>query len=190
MAPEEVQTDGARCYSGDLGDLLSSPSPAGTHPVAAVLVTSSNAVAYMPSNEDCVLSSEDEDDNVSSGLQMPVNKVRHRAVAAVLPSLHTLDGGKLKAPLHLEHLFWCCTISGGVSGSEMIPLFDTLIDHGAHAVLNRESLVDELKLKRKKLPQPEEVEMAMPGKCELAQTTTLTEYVKIKLYCPISGWAA
>lgn len=100
------------------------------------------------------------------------------------------EGGKLKAPLHLNHLFWRCAIAGAASGSKLVPVFDALIDLGAHTVLIRESLVVELGLKRKKLPQPEEVEMAMPGKGEAAQTTTLTEYVKIKLYCPVSGWGA
>lgn len=53
--------------STDAGDNLSSPSPRGCHPVAAILTSAANAVAYMPSNESDVLLSDEDDDDVSTG---------------------------------------------------------------------------------------------------------------------------
>lgn len=144
----------------------------------------------MAPNNSNVLSSDSKDD-VSDGMaDVNANVCRRTHVAAVLSSHAGSNGAKLKAPLHVDHLFWRCAVAGASSETELIPVFDALIDHGAHAVLICESVVEELKLKRKKLSRPEEVEGAMTNPGEVGMTTTLTEYVKIKLYCPVSGWVA
>lgn len=143
----------------------------------------------MPANDSNVMSSDSEDE-VSDGMGDTVTTVRQSHIAAVFPSRAVSNGEKLKAPLHVEHLFWRCAVAGASSDKELVPVFETLIDHGAHAVLIRESVVNELNLKRRKLPCPEEVEGAMTNPGDSGKTTTLTEYVKLKLYCPVSGWAA
>lgn len=160
--------------------------PRGPHPVAAVLGSSSNTIAYMASNKQDVLSSEDDDD-VSIGAN---ESVRVHAVASVMPSIPCAVEEKLKAPLHYDHLFWRCAVRGAANADSLVPVFDALVDHGAHAVLIRDSLVEELDLKRRRLHRPEEVEGAMSNPGDVTQTTTLSEYVKLQLYCPVSGWGA
>lgn len=171
--------------------LRSSPSPTGPHPVAAVLGSSSNAVAYMPSNESNVLSSDSEDNNEVSFGDGDDKSVSRVLIAAVLPTvpLPTLER-ELKAPFHVEHLFWRCAVRSGSTDDVLVPVYDALIDDGAYAVLIRSSLVDELGLKRRKLPKPEEVEGAMSTPGDASQTTTLSEFVNLRLYCPVSGWSA
>lgn len=90
----------------------------------------------MPANESNVLSSsdEDEDDNVLLG-EVNNPPVRLRSIAAVVPSRASCVKTELKAPLHVDHLLWCCAVSGGGTDECLVPVYNALIDHGAYAVL-------------------------------------------------------
>lgn len=188
---EDVRTEGAAAYereaNGNSGENdrsnYLSPSPRGAHPVAVVMGMSENTVTYMPSNDNDVLSIEGEDSSWEETVcPMPV--------AATFPSTRIDEREELKAPLHIEHLFWCCAVADGDADGLLVPVYDAPIDHGAHMVLIWDSLVPEMNLKRRKLPKPKKVETAMTLPGESYTTTMLTEYVKLKLYDPVSGWAA
>lgn len=188
VSPSPVR--GQRSSSFEHIEPRSSPSPSAPHPVAAVLGSSSNAVAYMPSNEGNVLSSEDDEDEVSLNGD-DVNSVHRAFVAAVVPSRPpSAVDSELKAPFHVEHLFWRCAVRCGGTDDVLVPVYDALLDDGAYAVLIYSSLVDELGLKRRKLPKPELVEGAMSSPGDPTQSTTLSEFVNLRLYCPVSSWAA
>lgn len=182
---EHIETSGA----ANNRSRSSSPVQQAPHPVAAVIASSSNAVAYMAPNTSNVMSSDSSGDEVSFGSGDGGQVCAHH-VAAVLPSRPSSMSVGLKAPLHIDHLFWRCAVRGGSTDNELVPVFDALIDHGAHTVLIRSSLVDELGLKRRKLGRPEDVETAMSKPGDPSCTTTLTEFVKLRLYCPVSGWGA
>ena len=62
-----------------------------------------------------------------------------------------------------------------------------LIDHGSHAVLIREDLVDTLLLRRCLLHKPEIIELVMESNGKKAEIM-LQEYVKLKLYDPSNYW--
>jgi Aspartyl protease len=165
------------------------PSPSPTHPVAIVMGSSCFPVAYMPSNESNVLD-EDSESN-SSGM---VSNMLFALSAAVLESRDSHDSDQLKAvrpsalpPFHEPHLIWRCSMSGAKNSFPI--MFDALIDHGSHAVLVREDFVDSLALRRRKLPVPETVELAMRsgGQKVLVE---LTHWVKLKLHDPSNHWTA
>ena len=80
---------------------------------------------------------------------------------------------------------WCCSTSGAASSFPVT--FDALIDNGSHTVLIREELVNELALRRHKLPVPEVVEFAMEGAGKKV-IVQLYEWVKLKVYDPSSWW--
>lgn len=185
---EYARTEGAAAYESD-NRLSSSPTP--RHPVAVVLGMSENAVAYMPPNDEDVVSYGDDDSSSEdiAPIDAAPTTVRALPIAATLRAVDVAPE-EPKAPLRVDHLFWRCGTSGATTVGLFVPLFDALIDHGAHAVLIRDSLVSELNLKWQKLPRPEEVETAFPSPGEKKQTTTLTEYVKLKLYDPVSNWGA
>lgn len=153
--------------------------------MAAVLRTSENAVAYMLSNADNVLPPE------TSGNSPGFVPAQVRVfVAAVLPVPIAVQPvpKELKASFTGDHIFRRCAISGGGSPAPFVPIYDALIDHGAHMVLICDSLVTEMNLKHRKLPNPIEVETAMPPPGEPGNTTSLSEYVKLMLYDPVTGW--
>jgi len=50
-------------------------------------------------------------------------------------------------------------------------------------------LVDELGLKRRTLPEPMPVELAVPDK-KSKRTIELSEYVKLQLYDPVGNWTS
>lgn len=193
---QEVPSPQTRTRSSSPVDRITSkfstPSPSRPHPVASVIGSSSNAVAYMAPNESNVFSEEsvsDDSDRVSIGYTDEV-EVSRRFVASVASPTSKVVEREPKAPFHVDHLFWRCAVSSGGTGDVLVPVFDALIDDGAYAVLICSSLVDELGLKRRKLPRPEDVEGAMSTPGDVSQKTTLSEYVNLSLYCPFSGWAA
>lgn len=176
------------------------------HPVAAVLGHTAFPVAGMPSNENNVLSGseDDESDNesgnasVSALLPLPPcpGRVPHRIdlpsdvsshIAAVTPTdSQTAKYDSDEAPLRVRHLYWNCAAQGHSDAAAVE--IKALIDHGAHTVLIRESLADQLRLPRRRLRSPECVELAMNG----GQSTVfeLTEYVTLILFDPSSRYTA
>lgn len=112
----------------EFGSRMSSSPERPAHPVAAVLGTSENPVAYMASNKDDVLSSGEDTDSFDQSVN--ASKVRP-LVAAIVPKSRTEKVVKeLKAPLHVDHLYWRCAISGGSTDGTLVPVYDALIDHG------------------------------------------------------------
>lgn len=143
----------------------------------------------MPTNKDNVLDAKTsgDSDNIAP------TQVRAFSVAAVLPKSPAVIVSavkELKAPFTGDHLFWRCAVAGTDVTAPFVPVYDTLIDHGAHMVLICDSLVTEMNLKQRKLPDAIEVETAMPSPGELVVATSLSEYVKLTLYDPVTGWAA
>jgi hypothetical protein len=153
-----------------------------TAPVAAIMGSSSSAVAYMPSNDSNVLEGNDtdSDDTVSPLFTAPSIM---NCVAASVPMAQRDD----IAPISVPHFFWRCTVSGAL-GSFPITL-NALIDHGSHIVLISNDLIIELSLKRRKLVKPMPVELAMPDQ-NSKHTLELSEYVKLKLYDPVGNWTS
>src|SRR5882762_4244482 len=107
------------------------------------------------------------------------------SVAAVIdsvdaPSLRDPVTG-VSSPFSVPHLFWR---AAAASNSGLVE-FDCLVDNGSHLVLIRDTLVDELALKRRKLHIPFETELAM-REGEKKVVVRLYEYVKLRL-CDASG---
>ncbi|KIM87980.1 hypothetical protein PILCRDRAFT_3692 [Piloderma croceum F 1598] len=153
-----------------------------TAPVAAIMGSSSSAIAYMPSNDNNVLEGDDadSDDTVSPLFTTPPVT---NYVAASVPMARQDD----IAPISVPHFFWRCAVSGAPGSFPMI--LNALIDHGSHIVLISNDLVIELLLKRRKLVKPMPVELAMPDQNSI-RTLELSEYVKLKLYDPVGNWTS
>jgi hypothetical protein len=147
------------------------------HPVAAVLGSSQQPVAYMPTNASSVLEANDNDLSMSSTSVSNFNV----ATAITCSILSTTAPKADTVPFCVPHLFWRCSISGA---SESFPLtFNALIDNGSHTVLIHEELVNTLCLHHCLLPELENVELVMQtGKKKII--VKLTEYVKLQLYDP------
>ena len=86
-------------------------------------------------------------------------------------------------PLFSELLEWQCRVDGS-SVSEPI-VVTTLIDGGAHSVLVGEEPVARLGLKRRRLPSPHRVKLAM-GEDEI----NLSEWVKLRVVSNDQQWTA
>ncbi|KIM73216.1 hypothetical protein PILCRDRAFT_15406 [Piloderma croceum F 1598] len=116
-----------------------------TAPIAAIMGSSSSAVAYMPSNTFNVLEDDtsDSDDTVSL---LPTASAPNYVAASMLKACDDT------APISVPHFFWRCTV-GGAKNSFPITI-SALLDHGSHIVLISSDLVDELGLKRCTLPEP------------------------------------
>lgn len=102
-------------------------------------------------------------------------------VAVVIPNYSSVLGDGSESddecvvPFQVLHLFWDCLIdSPGVVAPEKVR---TLINSGSHTVIIDNRLVERLALRRRKLPEPLEISLAMGGK---ETTTTLNEWVKLK----------
>jgi hypothetical protein len=152
-----------------------------TQPVAVVMGVSANPVAYMPSNMSNVI----EGDSVYSDTSVSLPPVA--AVIQPWPSPTLTASVSEVAPLTVPHLFWQCCTSGPAN---CLPLtIYALIDHGSHTVLINESFASSLGLKRRKLHEPMNVEMAMPeeGKKRVVQ---LKEWVKLSLYDVSGQWTS
>lgn len=179
-----------------------STSPPQGHPVCAIMGRSDEPTAYMPSNEDDVLSEDSAPGNADIERDLH-ERVHGRARTVVSDPVSPLvasverawssvqreDAG-LTAPFFGSHLFWkCCVVGANVNEQGATPfVLRALIDHGSHAVLIQEDLVNTLGLRRRKLPKPETVSMAMGDGLE--RSYTLTEWTKIQLYDPTSGWSS
>jgi hypothetical protein len=99
--------------------------------------------------------------------------------AAVPVAIDSVD--KVTAPLSVPHLFWRAT-AAAASLTDCEPIkFDCLIDNGSHLVLIRNALAEDLSLRRHKLPEPIETEVAM-REGEKKVVLKLYEYVKLRLY--------
>ena len=140
-----------------------------TAPIAAIMGSSSSAVAYMPSNTFNVLEDDtgDSDDTVSL---LPTASAPNCVAASMLKACDDT------APISIPHFFWRCTV-GGAKNSFPITI-SALLDHGSHIVLISSDLDDELGLKRRTLPEPMPVELAVPDK-KSKRTIELSEYVKL-----------
>jgi hypothetical protein len=154
-------------------------TPVSAQPIAVVMGTSSNPVAYMPSNTSNVI----EGDSVDSE-----NSVSRLVATVIHPTPSTLKASvSVTAPLTVPHLFWKCSVSGSTNSFPVT--INALIDDGSHTVLISESLTKSLGLKRRKLHEPMYVEMAMPedgSKC----VVQLNEWVKLSLYDVSGLWTS
>ena len=129
------------------------PGPSSANPVAVVLGQSVNPVAYIPSNDSNVIGDgSDSDSDVSTPIAVLAK------VSNPQPTPNAPDGGNT-APFHVPHLYWQC-VTDGKANSFPITI-NALLDHGSHAVFISEQLADSLGLRRRQLPSPETVEMAM-----------------------------
>jgi hypothetical protein len=147
--------------------------------VAAVMGSSMNPVAYMPTNASSIMEGV-SDDNKSVSAVTPV------AATVPAPSLREALSDQL-APLLVPHLFWRCSTSGAPN---TLPVtIEVLIDPGSHLVLINETFAELLALKRRKLLEPLPIEMAIPGKNRKI-VTILTDWVKLRLYDPSGLWTA
>jgi hypothetical protein len=174
--PKPVATVATSTLSESEDDVSTAPKP-----VAVVMGHAFNPVAYMPTNESNVIEgdSDSSDSEVSRPLVFPI--------ASVTETLKPIPRGDHKAPFHVPHLYWQCTTDGA---AHCFPVsINALLDHGSHAVLISEELADTLALRRRKLPTPETVEMAMQGGQNRVEFI-LTDWVKLKLRDPSSLWHA
>ncbi|KIM79777.1 hypothetical protein PILCRDRAFT_9972 [Piloderma croceum F 1598] len=135
-----------------------------TAPVAAIMGSSSSAVAYMPSNDNNVLEGDDadSDDTMSPLFTTP-------------PLLRTMSPPLCRwhGEMILLRSLYCI-----FSGTALL-----------HIVLISNDLVIELSLKHRKLVEPMPVELAMPDQNSI-RTLELSEYVKLKLYDPVGNWTS
>lgn len=128
------------------------------HPIAAILGSSGHPVAYIGPNISSVPSDYGEiSDNSVSPLHAP-------AAAVVID-----QNDESASPFRTPHLVWHCAVSGH-NVSFPVPV-EALIDSGSHTVLIHDALMQQLGLRRRKLPQPECIPLAMdtPLTCPVDQ---------------------
>ena len=159
---------------------IAGPSSAG-HPVAAVFPGNANPVDYAAPNISSVIGgSGDPDSSVSADSGIP-------AISAIIDNVDTSAAlamnvpADIFAPLSVPHMFWRATAAAAATPDDIPIPFDCLIDNGSHLVLIRNSLAEDLSLRRHKLPQPIETEVAM-REGEKKVILKLYEYVKLRLY--------
>jgi len=150
-----------------------STSPNAVMPIAVVMGSSNNPIAYMPPNASNVFEGGSDSEEVSS-----LTSVATVTVPAIPEDV---------APFTVPHLFWHCSVSGPAGAFPIS--FNALIDHGSHTVLINRVFAMSLGLKFRKLPEPMPVEMAMPGEGGKV-TIILAEYVKLQLYDPSGCWTS
>jgi hypothetical protein len=124
-------------------------------PIAVVMGHSVNPVAYMPSNESNIIEGASDSD---SDVSVPIPS-GHAYLAAVKGGSHAAPEGGGIAPFRVPHLFWPCIMDGPVHSFPVN--IKALFDHGSHAVLISECCAKSLGLRRRKLPVPETVQLAM-----------------------------
>ena len=112
-------------------------------------------------------------------------------VTTVMPSAALGNGSFSKEdvspPLRSKHFITKFKIYG--PHSDFALNFSALIDNGAHVVLIRPEVVDELGLKRHLLPVPEPVDVAITdGKKK--KKKMLTEYVKLSITSVDNAWTS
>jgi hypothetical protein len=84
------------------------------------------------------------------------------------------------APLSVPHMFWRACALTATTSDDAPAQFDCLIDNGSSLVLIRNSLVNDLYLRRHKLPEPIETKLAM-REGEKKIIVPLYKYVKLCL---------
>jgi hypothetical protein len=156
------------------------------HPVATVM-SMTHPVAYVVSNTSNVISdgvdtSGSDQSTVSADHCMPLPP---NTTGNPLAKGHSVDA--VTAPFHVAHLFWNCVVNSNLHDHPVHT--NALIDHGSHAVLIREDLVEQLGLRRRCLPKPEKVELAM-SQGDVKVEVDLTEWVKLKLHDPSFFYSA
>ena len=151
----------------------------GIHPVAAVFAGIDNPVAYMPANGTNVVGNgtDSEDSDVST----PSSQI-----SPLLPNTASPRDAGL-APFHVPHIYWRCKATG--PKTEFPVTFDALFDHGSHAVLISEAFASQLGLRRRNLPSPETVELAMQSEKKKIRIE-LNEWVKLRLSDPSALWTS
>ena len=92
------------------------------------------------------------------------------------------DSSEYVAPLHTPHLLWRCALDAAQT-----VIVDALIDDGSHTVLIDEAIAARLELRRRKLPSPLTVRMAMGGD---GRETTLYDYVRLRPSSLDSAWTS
>jgi len=88
-------------------------------------------------------------------------------------------------PFSIPHYRWRCAIDGADSLNHVD--IEALINNGSHTVLIHDDLVDNLKLRRRKLHEPMNISLAVSDS-ENRVVTTLTEWVKLKLFDKNNLW--
>ena len=78
------------------------------------------------------------------------------------------------SPFSSGHLEWCCQINGPLVSEPVV--ITVLIDNGSHSVLIDNGLVRRLRLRRRRLPSPQRVKLAM-GEEEVV----FLEWVKLQV---------
>ncbi|KAJ7751037.1 hypothetical protein B0H16DRAFT_837114, partial [Mycena metata] len=85
------------------------------------------------------------------------------------------------------HLVWPCLVEGPMSN---LPLtVNALIDNGAFIVMIHEDLVDKLQLRRHKLHEPIQIDLALADS-SAPSTSSLTEYVKLRTISLDQSWTS
>ena len=155
---------------------------ASTQPIAVVMGTSANPVAYMPANASNVVEGDSLDSDSSVVSPSPIAHITQQNLSPTLKA--SVDD---IAPLTVPHLFWQCSTSGPVNCPPVT--ISALIDHGAHVVLISDDLATSLDLKRRQLHKQLPVEMAIPGS-GAKHVVQLTEWVKLSLYDVSNLWSS
>lgn len=96
------------------------------HPVAIMMGSSNNPIAYMPSNTSNVIKGNSDSDNSMSVVAIAVSITDPLCLVDMLKAS---DPQKI-APLTVPHLYWWASISR----LEFPLTVNTLIDYGSHAV--------------------------------------------------------
>ncbi|KII91701.1 hypothetical protein PLICRDRAFT_682050, partial [Plicaturopsis crispa FD-325 SS-3] len=98
------------------------------------------------------------------------------------------DGDSEYVPdAHAPHIFWNCLLDN-VNSSEFVST-SALIDNACIPVLIRPELVEQLGLRRFRLPDPVEVGLAM-GSGEAGQKLELREWVRLSFSSPDHSWVS
>ena len=87
------------------------------------------------------------------------------------------------SPFSSGHLEWRCRIDGPLVSEPIV--VTALIDNGSHSVLIDDELVRRLGLRRRRLPAPQQVRLAM-GEEEVV----FLEWVKLRVYSEDQRWTA
>ena len=83
-------------------------------------------------------------------------------------------------PIKSKHFIWKCNIDAGPTVDFPVAAH-TLIDNGAHIVLIRPQLVEQLQLPVYRLNQPEEVDVAIDSSCKKKEKQILSSFVILRV---------
>ncbi|KAL6310447.1 hypothetical protein BKA93DRAFT_820868 [Sparassis latifolia] len=155
-----------------------------SHPVVAVMASSSFLFAMASTNHSTVFTPNSDDSE--SSVEENIVDAEMSSLAVDEPPV--VDASvSTSAPLHADHLFWCCKTSGPALDFSFT--FNALIDHGSQTVLIHDDYVRQLSLRWHKLPVPKFIEMAMADG-DKKVVIKLSEYIRLSLHDPSSHWSA